>query len=211
MSSPQRQYSTGLPFLDRRIDGGLESGCLLGITAPPQAQSHLLLRQLVQAQGSLYVSMLRPAREIREWAERGGTPASELSVVQTRPRALLDDLGSLEAQLMPESFVIIDRTNGLEETPREDYLDFLNGLKAVLDRTNSVGILHCSNTNPLPARRGLTLDRADQVWQLELVSLTREIKNRLLVTKSRKSRALREPIDIILTDRVRIDTSRTIA
>lgn len=210
MNQPDRQYSTGLPFLDRRIDGGLTTGCLLAITAPSQSQSELLLRQLLQAQQTLYVSMMRPAQEIRDWAEGGSGAARDLTVIKSRPQALLEDVTQIESQMAPESFVIVDRTNGLEEAPREDYLDVLNEFKAALQRTNSVGILHCSDVAPNPPRRGLTLDRADQIWQLELLPLSREIKNRLLVTKSRKSRALREPIDLLLTDRVQVDTSRRI-
>lgn len=211
MASPDRQYSTGLQFLDRRLDGGLTAGCLLAYIAPPQSQSELLLRRFLQVRQSLFVSLIRPATEIRDWAEQGETTVADLTVMTPRPDQLFEGFDALEAQLTPESFVLIDNTTELEGASRDVYLEFLNDLKDVLERTNSVGILHCSTLDPAPSQRGLTLARADQVWQLELVPLSREIKNRLLVTKSRKSRALREPIDILLTDRVRVDTSRRIS
>lgn len=210
MSLNERRYSTGLPFLDRRIDGGLTAGGLLALTAPPQSQSELILRQLVYAQQTLYVSTTRPEAEVRTWAEAQPESNPELTVTRENPQDLLENLELLDSMVIPESFVVIDRANGLESASREEYLAFLDSLKAKLLEMESVGILHCSQTPSIPPQRGLTLDRVDQVWQLELMPLSREIKNRLLVTKSRNSRALREPIDILLTDRVEVDTSRRI-
>jgi hypothetical protein len=205
-----RRFSTGLPFLDRRIGGGLPAGCLLALSAPPRSQSELLLRQFVRSRPTLYVSLTRPAPEVRAWASEGHGSAPELTVIDPEPRTLLEDLGPVENDLAPESFVIVDRSNALETADREEYLAFLDRLKGTLHDADSVGVLHCSQRTPPPPRRGLTLDRADQVWELELLPLSREIKNRLLVTKSRRGRALREPIDVLMTDRVQVDTSRRI-
>lgn len=210
MTRTERRYSTGLPFLDRRLDGGVPTGCLLAIVAKPQSQSELLLRQLARTHQTLFVTMTRPAAEVASWAERGARTGPELTVIEHEPAELLAEITPVEAAHSPESVVIIDRTNGLEGASRGEYLSFLNDLKDLLERTDSVGVLHCSETTPRPERRGLTLDRADQVWQLELLHLSKEIKSQLLVTKSRKSRALTEPIDLLLTDRVQIDTSRRI-
>ena len=210
MDLSDRRFSTGLPFLDRRIDGGLATGCLLALTAPPQSQSELLLRQFVVSRRTLYVSLTRPPPEVRAWATQGTASVPDLAVVDPDPRALLEDAAPIEENVVPECFVIVDQTNPLEAADRGEYLEFLDRLKEVLLDTDSVGVLHCSQRTRSPPRRGLTLDRADQVWQLELLPLSREIKNRLLVTKSRRGRALREPIDVLLTDRVEVDTSRRI-
>lgn len=210
MPPSDRRYSTGLPFLDRRIGGGLHSGCLLAVTAPPHSQSELLLRQLILAQRTLYVSTTRPAAEVRRWVEAGRGSAPALSVSEQRPADLLADFSPIESRHVPESVIIVDRANGLEDASRDEYLGFLNRFKDLLQRTDSVGVLHCSDTAPNPPQRGLTLGRVDQIWQLELLSLSREIKNRLIVTKSRMGRALEEPVYLLLTDRVQVDTSRRI-
>lgn len=210
MDPSDRRFSTGLPFLDRRIDGGFATGSLLALSAPPRCQSELLLRRFVRSRRTLYVSLTRPVSEVRAWADEGRGSAPELTVIDPEPRTLLDDIGAVEGSLLPESFVIVDRSNALETADREEYLAFLDRLQETLRDADSVGVLHCSQRTPPPPRRGLTLDRADQVWQLELLPLSREIKNRLLVTKSRWGRALREPIDLLLTDRVQVDTSRRI-
>lgn len=211
MSVPGRQYSTGLTFLDRRIDGGLHAGSLLAITAPPQSQSAGFLREFLQTHQTLYISTVLPADEIEAWAGGGGRTPTNLTALRKDPETLLSDAESVFERIAPESFVIVDQTNELEESSRSEYLRFLDSLKTALRRTDSVGVLHCLEDTPRPTLRTLTLSRADQVWQIELMGLSREIKSRLLITKSRYGRALREPIDIILTDRVAVDTSRKIS
>lgn len=211
MSIPQRQYSTGLQFLDRRINGGLTAGTLLAITAPPQSQSEAFLREFIQTHHTHYVSTINPADEVEAWAQADGRTPPNLTVVRKTPTELLAESESMTSQISPESFVIVDRVNGVEEAARSEYLHFLDSLKSALRRTDSVGVLHYPEDTPTPELRTLTLARADQVWQIEMLSLSREIKTRLLVTKSRYGRALREPVDIILTDRVTVDTSRKIS
>lgn len=181
MDPSDRRFSTGLPFLDRRIGGGLAVGCLLALSAPSRSQSELLLRQFVRSRRTLYVSLTCPAPEVRAWASGGHGSAPGLTVIEPEPRDLLEKITPVEESLVPESFVIVDRSNALETADREEYLAFLDRLKGTLRDADSVGVLHCSQRTPPPPRRGLTLDRADQVWQLELLPLSREIKNRLLV------------------------------
>lgn len=212
MAAPDRRYSTGLTFLDRRLDGGLPVGDLVAIAAPPSSQSELLLKQLLWTRQSLYVSTIRPPDEVRDWAESGPalapTGLPELTVRTRRPETLVDgfDAGSLS-----ESFLLLNRANGLEGASQETYVEFLNVVKQALRRTDSVGFLHCPAAENDPRHRDLTLTRADQVWRLDVQSLSREVKNRLVIPKARNSRAPQQPIDIVMTDRIKIDTSRRIA
>lgn len=211
MSSSARRYSTGLPFLDRRIDGGIPAGSLLAIVAPPHSQSELLLKQLLETRRTFFISLHRPEPEVRRWADAEQRSTPELSVSSPDVSAILEEFPRDTDQFPAESFVVLDRATPLERQSREMYLRFLDSFKRELERTDSTGVLHCPAPESDPKQRDLTLSRADQVWQLELLSLSREIKNRLLVTKSRYTRALREPIDLLLTDQVQIDTSRRIA
>lgn len=210
MTVTKRRFSTGLRFLDSRIDGGIQTGGLLALTAPPDSQSELLLRQFVQAHPAHYASTVRPAAEIEEWLTRGGPPTSEFTVSYWMGDELLKNLEEVAADLAPESFLIIDSTNVLETASRNDYLAFLNDVKELLTATDSVGVLHCFDHAQNPPHRNVTLARADQVWQLQLRVLSRDITTQLLITKARNGRALSKPIDLKLTDRVQIDTSRTI-
>lgn len=125
--------------------------------------------------------------------------------------ALLADPGMATPELTPESFLVVDAVDGLETAERERYLAFLNHLTERLRETDSVGVLHCTDQVENPPQRGLTLHRADDVWQLGVLVLSRELKTRLLVRKARQGQALTEPVPLRLTDRVQVDTNRRIA
>ena len=210
MTATERRFSTGLPFLDRKIGGGFVPGDLLALTAPPASQAELLVAQFLSARRTTYLSTVREVEEIRAWAD-ATTTAEGLTVQTTTPEALLDDPDDALDSLEPESFLVIDTVDGLETAPRDRYLEFTTRLKRRLRETDSVGVLYCTDQHDNPPRRGLTLNRADTVWQLEVLVLSREIKSRLLITKSRNGWALTEPIPLLLTDRVQVDTSRRIS
>lgn len=213
MATPaNRRFSTGIPFLDRVLDGGIPVGTLVALTAPPGSQSELLLEQFVRARSSLYVSTVRPEAEVRANVARQDAESLDLAVANHTPEDLLADPERVTSQVSPESFVVVDTINGLESADRARYLAFLNDLKACLRETDSVGVLHCIGGDaPVPPLRDLSLNRADQVWQLQVMALSRDVKTRLLITKVRNGRALTEPVDLLMTDRVRVDTSRRIS
>lgn len=208
---PNRQFSTGLPFLDRRIGGGLRAGSLLALEAPPGSQSELLLAQFLATHRTVYVTTTRPADEVRAWATAKADDVADLSVEEVAPEEFIESPDVVTDLVSPESFLIVDTTTGFETASRDRYLNALNQVKRQLRDTDSVGAFHCVSQRSPPPRRELTLNRADTVWQLEVQALSRELKTRLLVTKSRYGYTLTEPIPLLLTDRVRIDTSRSIA
>lgn len=210
VSNIERRYSTGLRFLDRAIDGGIPAGDLLAITAPPSTQSELFLKHFAANRRTHYVSLLRSEDEIRTWLSGDGH-TEPVTVTTGRPDEFIESPESLTEDLEPESFLVVDTVNGLEDAPRDAYLDFLDHLKARVSETDSVCVLHAVSQESRSPRRTLTLSRADFVWQLQVLTLSRQIKTQLLVTKSRHSRALTEPVDLVMTDRVRIDTSRRIS
>lgn len=213
MVAPNRRYSTGLTFLDSRLDGGIPIGKLLTLTAPAGSQSELLLYHLATTKPMLYVSTANPAEaELRAAIEATAVPDPlDLEFEHVTPRELLADPDRYLARIRPESFVAIDPIDGLERAEYDRYLSFVNELKQRLRETDSVGIFHALDTEPIPESRRLTLKRTDYVWRLEQIVLSREISNRLLVTKARGGRALSEPIPLAISDHVRVDTSRRIA
>lgn len=212
VGTPERRFSTGLTFLDRLLDGGIKAGALVALSAPPGSQSELLIEQFVGSRETLYISTVRPEREIREQVASTAVTDPDLTVRNPSPEEMLENPGMVTGEIPPESFVVIDTTNGLESVDRREYVQFLNDMKAGLHEADSVGILHCiAGDPPHPPLRDLTLNRADQVWQLQVMTLSRDIKSRLLITKMRNGRAPTEPVDLLMTDRVRVDTSRRIA
>jgi hypothetical protein len=196
--------------LDRHLDGGIPRGTLVALVAPPTSQSELFLQSMGRTRPVTHVSTT--CRNPRESEQRFGGPAggnSEVNHVHADPEALLGG-DELPFDVGSESFVLVDPVDELERQSRDGYLGFLEALSEALVETDSVGVLHALDVPDRPDHRWLSLKRADHVWQLELTPTSQDIRNRLLVTKSRGYRALTEPIPLVLTDRVRIDTSRSI-
>jgi hypothetical protein len=201
-----RRFSTGNESLDRLLGGGMPVGDLLALVAPRAGQSELLLRELASIRPTCYVDTSgAPAAEVRRRLD-----GADAEVVAPDPETLLADPTTVTERIRPESFVLVDATNPLEAADREAYRGLLNALKARVRETDSVAVLHCLDGPSPPAARTTTLHRADGVWQLEVTYGKREIGYQLLVSKSRFGRALDEPIPLVLTDRIRIDTSWSI-
>lgn len=212
MALPERRFSTGLEFLDRRLDGGIPIQSIVALTAPPSSQSELLLYQFTRAQPTVYLSTVTPQEEeVLSLVDKVVQRPKEVTFSYASPSSLLQNPESVLSRIENESYVIVDVANGLEEASREEYLSFLDKLKERVRETDSVAVLYCLTEEENPPQRSLTLKRADHVWQLEQRTLTNTISTRLLVTKSRGYRALTEPIPLLLSDRVLVDTSRNIA
>lgn len=213
MSVPNRRYSTGMHFLDSRLDGGLPVGTLLSITAPASSQSELLLYHFATTRPMLYISTTHSAEvEVRSAIDQSAIPSpNDLTFAHIPPDELLSDPETYLNRIRPESFVVIDPIDGLERGDHDQYATFINKTKEQLRKTDSIGIFHSISTNSMSTNRRLTQKRADYVWRLEQLILSREIKTRLLITKARRGRALSEPISLVISDHVRVDTSRRIS
>ena len=213
MSLPTRRYSTGLPFLDSRLDGGIPAGTLLALVAPASSQGELLLYHFATSQSTLYVSTTNPAEvELRAAIEETAIPnPAALEFLYVPPQELITEPESFLDRIRPETFVVINPVDYLERGDDGQYLSTINSMKRTLRETDSVGILYCLDTDPPPDDRRFTLERADSVWRLEQTVLSREINTRLLITKARRGTVLSEPIPLVMGDHVRVDTSRRIA
>lgn len=211
MEGASRRFSTGLTFLDRELDGGVEVGGLVALVAPPTSQSEVIIGQLMSVNRTCFVSTTRPEDEVRDWLAAHGAADADWTVTAVDPAELRADVEAATADLAPESLLVVDPIDLVEDATTPEYLAFLDDLKARLRETDSVGVVHCFSEESPSKQRQLTLHRADQVWEVQVMVLSREIKTRLLITKSRHGRALTNPIHIVLTDRVQVDTSRRIS
>lgn len=202
------RLSTGSEVLDRYLEGGLPPGTLVALTALPDTQSELFLQALAGERRTTYLSSIRPAEEVTETLD---LPHSNLTVLQKDPETFLTEPEATFEQIESQSNVIVDPINGFETGSRAQYVEFLNALKERLRTTESVALLHCIDAESNPTLRSLTLNRADMVWRLHLTLTTLTVDTRLIISKFRGGKAVREPIKLRLTDNVQIDTSRDIA
>jgi len=232
------KLSTGIRALDRRLDGGLEVGDILALVAPPATQSQTMLYQLMDERPTLYVSTLRPEESVeKDLRKRGGigapyriettgtklTMEGELIRELTGSRAYtgnsavkenqIDDLYDIIETIDEPINVIVDPMDPLERgESREAYNETLSYLSLRLEETGGVGILLCHESNPQPPFRDLTLILADIVWELDLVSTTKDnIEYQLRVPKNRAGSVITEDLSLdIGSHNVTIDDSRSI-
>lgn len=211
MSGTGQRFSTGVRFLDKRLNGGIPPGGLVAFVTPSDSQSELLFEELVGAQTVWYLSTFcSDEDELREIVSPADGRSTDLTAEYVHPNDLLENPAEYTEQINPETFVVFDTVNSLEAGPTNQYLDFLNQLKKQLRAMDSIGIVHCLADEPKPESRPLTLKRADHIWRLELAVSDRLI-TRLVIPKSREYQVLTEPLELELVDQVVVDTSRNIA
>lgn len=194
-----------------RIGGGIPIDTVITLLAPPASQSQLLLRALTSEQPLVYLSTsVRDTDALEAWLGTVRSQSDEVTVLYTPPDSLLDDLPTYLQSAQPESFLVVDDINALEAGQRSKYRNFLNDVHEWTRKQDAIAFLHCLDTVEAGSHRSMTLNRVDQVWWLQLQLLSQDIITKLYITKARSSRALTEPITLIMTDGVRIDTSRRI-
>jgi len=211
------RLSTGIPALDRLLGGGIPNGRMVALIAPPETQGELLLKQLVGVRSTLYLSTFRPKWEIKEeladYVQNRMTADADpidLQVDYVTPEELLESPATYLDTLPSRANLIIDSIDEFEVEDRSRYVDFLNLVKETLWETGSLGLFYGMEGNRDSPARSLTLKRSDLVWQLRRNVRSNDIEHYLVISKFRGGEALTEPVKLILTDEVRIDTSRDI-
>lgn len=210
MDGSTDRFSTGLRFLDQQLDGGIATGGVVSLLSPPQSQVELLFREFARGRSLVYVSTLC-ADEADRRAIVDSTDASTVETAYHDPGTLLSDPAAFASALPEGVYVVVDAADALERGTTDRYLDFLNALKRRMREAGSVAIVHCLKGEHTPENRTLTLKRADHVWDLRLDIDANTIDTTLCITKSRTDQAFSEPLPLEFAERVRIDTSRTIA
>lgn len=207
----ESRLSTGVDELDRQLNGGIPPGRIAALIAPPDSQSELLIERLASQRDTVFLTTTRPEWEVEGELDDALPGDVEVSVVSPDIEELVTDPMSYLDAVGRESNLIIDCVNELENVDRDQYLDFFNVVKRQLRSTGSVGLFHVVDSNEIPTLRSVTLNRADLTWELEVSVDSMTVNNLLIVTKFRGGEALTEPIKLVLTDDVQVDTSRDIA
>jgi len=232
------KLSTGVPTLDRRLNGGLNPGDLMAIVTAPATQSHALIAQMMRERSTLYLTTLRSASAIEsdfdvladsestvivEDVASGVSMENEFlheltgsrtySVASLTDDGMLDDVYEAVQRIDGSGNVVVDPTNPLERTAdRKAYQEVLDALKTRLMETGSVGVLHCITHDDPPVFRETTLMVADVVWELDVRAVANgDVEFQLRIPKNRRGNAVLEEITLLIDQqRVYVDDSRNI-
>ncbi|WP_049970303.1 RAD55 family ATPase [Haladaptatus cibarius] len=204
------RLSTGVPVLDRKLEGGLPPGSTVALCAPPASQAELLLSEFTSSRPTLYLTTDRTEESVSAEFRR----ASDRRTPEVRyipGDAPLDHARRLFQRLPSDSTLVVDPVDLLEREDPTRYRNFLHDLQSHVRGTDSLAVLHCLDGRSVPDQRDITEHAVDVVFQLHTEISGDRVENRLAVPKFRGGRALPETIKLELTESVAIDTSRDIA
>ena len=202
---------TGIVPLDRKLGGGIPTGSTVLFTAPPASQAELILASIAGQHETLYLATERPDESVRATLEqnRSRDEAVHVSHVDNT-----DPLGDVYRQLREATLpdvVVVDRIETLEREGGDGYRSLLETLTQKARATDTVVVLHGTDSGATTSERERTAYVADIVFELETEFDGNTLTNRLFVPKFRGGKALPDPLSLELTERIFVDTSRDIA
>ncbi|MES3162323.1 MAG: ATPase domain-containing protein [Halorubrum sp.] len=201
---------TGIPVLDRELDGGLPAGSVVVLKADSASQSELFLNTFTHVRETLYLTTVRSPDAVADAIERSAVRTGDPTVESIDRETSLEETLERAATVPEAGTLIVDSVDPLEASPPERYRAFLRTLRATVADAGAIGVLHAFKGEP-SANRTVSEQVADVVFDLRTAVTSTEIANRLAVPKFRGGAALEEPVKLTLTDTVAVDTSRDIA
>lgn len=204
------RLETGIPALDRKLDGGLPPGSIVALNASPASQSEQVIRDLAAARKTLVVTTRRPRAAVERSLGRRGLRPDTVAVREVDPEGSLDHVFTCVRALDERTNLVIDPIDPIEQLPERRYVDFLSQLQEHVQEKDSLAILHSLKSDATVANRGVTEYMSDVVFELSTDVNGDNIENRLVVPKFRDGHPFKEVLKLELRNKVAVDTSRDI-
>lgn len=205
------RLATGIPPLDRRLDGGLPTGRVGALFASPSSQAELLLSRLADGRETAYLSTERTASAVRTGLRDGDVDLDALTVYDVGRKTPVMDASRTVRERFDQELLVVDPVNRLERAGEDRYREFLTAVRRQVANAEATALLYGLAGPSTPEGRTRTTYEADVVLELETSVENGSVENRLTVPKFRGGRAFAESLCLELTERVRVDTSRDIA
>lgn len=193
----ERRLSTGVDPVDETLDGGVLPGSVVAVRADPDSQSELLLYQLTNERGTLYLTTGRAESIVRDAIDNAVVETGSPTIRRVDDADPIGQATSFVDRLPEAANLIVDPIGLLEQADRSEYTEFLNMLVTKAQETESAVFLHCLEGPALPSNRSTTEHFADMVFRLETAE--DGATQQLSIPKSRSERAPESVIDIDLT------------
>lgn len=206
-----KPLSTGIKVLDRKLDGGIPAGRVIGLLAPPASQSELFLYEMAAVRPTVYLTTERPADQVRELLAHTDANLEEVTIREIKSADPLTEAKEAIAELRDEATLIVDPMRRLEQLPSNDFRTFLNEVKSRTVETESLAVLHCLHGSGVLEQRDRTEYLVDIIFSLTTSVRGGTVQNTLAIPKFRGGQALPESINLDLTTDVTIDVTRKIA
>lgn len=167
-----RTVSTGIPALDRAFEGGFPAGSVIDLTADPDSRSELLLYALTASRNTLYITTEKSEQLTFNLLSSSAVSTGSPAIKHVSGETALEEATRLVQSLPPESNLVIDPIDVLEQYPSAAYLEFLNVLVDRMHTTDGLALLHAPDRPGNDRNRSSTKQFVDVVASCRLVEST---------------------------------------
>lgn len=209
MSIQQRQLSVGIGKIDTQLDGGLPTGSVASVLAPPQSQVNTFLYQLTHHHNIIYITLQRPKDVIHGQLQRAPANENNIFVKQITETDIAAAVREQIKRVSDADMVVIDPIDVIEhQTSSDRYRELVGHVHREVTNLGAVLIAYGFTTDPASPSRQYTLHESETV--LRFHTQTDADQTQLTVPKALHAAPIAEPITVELGQSVEVDSSYAI-
>lgn len=223
--------STGLPTLDKELDGGLLQGSLVYLTADPMTMGEIFLYQFIQQRSSYYVNTERKPEYILNNLKKFGCGVSGIKFIdihgkyyekagklldrgELRDYEVLDfyfkQLETIDAK---EINLIVDTITFFQqlEVKRSKFKELIDVIYDIMKRTEGLGFLYGIKGDSRSLIENEVINICDAVFDISLIRKADKTTTELTIPKARDRPIHGNVLKFKIEGGIIMDTSREIA
>jgi len=223
--------STGLPTLDKELDGGLLPGSLVYLTADPMTMGEIFLFQFIQQRPSYYVNTERKPEHITNNITQFGFESSGVKFIDIHEKfyeksAKLLDRGELRDYKVMDFFIkqlelidakeinlIVDTITFFQqlEVKRTKFKELIDIMYETIKRTQGLGFLYGIKSDNRSLIENEVINICDAVFDISLIRKADKTTTELTIPKARDRPIHGNVLKFKIEGGIIMDTSREIA
>ena len=178
------QIPTGIPEIDRRLDGGIQPGTLVMILLPPGADYLQLLGPGRGDRHAKLYTIIKSEAVMKQAVDRIRADNNNVDIQELDPGDTTWELSDEENPFDESVDLYFDTLGAIEKTlTTEIYIQMLNNLSENLVAVDSVGYFYCYKNSANSYHRTISLDIADLVIEVERMTTDGEMNYVLKLLK----------------------------
>ena len=223
--------STGLPTLDKELDGGLLPGSLVYLLADSMTMGEIFLYQFIQQRSSYYVNTERKPEYIINNLKQFGFEASGLKFIDIREKYYentdkLLDRGELRDYRVLDFFIkqleiidakeinlIVDTITFFQqlEVKRSKFRELIDKIYGTVKKTEGLGFLYGLKGEKRSLIENEVINICDAVFDISLIKKADKSTTELTIPKARDRPIHGNVLKFKIEGGIIMDTSREIA
>lgn len=227
----EKLLSTGLPLLDKELDGGLHPGSLIYLRADPMAMAEIFLYYFLQKTPTYYVNTERKPEFILLNMQRLGFETADIKFIDVHKK-YYEKEGKLLYSKEVKDYMILDYLKKQLETIKDtgvnlcvDTITFFLylGVKRALiielidtiynttKKTKGLGFLYGLKEEPCAPNENEIINHCDVIFDVSMVRKADRVVTELIIPKARDRPIRGNVLKFRIEGGIIMDTSREIA